>query len=104
VALGTVLVIGSGLLLISFHRVINATRGFNDSDILIADLVLPSPKYQGSEKQAQFFRAVHDTIASIPGVMNVAVNSRPPLMQERLDTALREGAGNIPPWELPFVA
>jgi predicted permease len=104
VALGTVLVIGSGLLLISFHRVMNAPRGFDDSDILISDLVLPSPRYQGFAKQAPFFGAVRDVIVSIPGVINVAVNSRPPLMQERLDTALREGVGNIPPWELPFVA
>src|SRR6185436_7106828 len=34
-------------------------------------------------------------IASIPGVMNVAANSRPPLTFELLDAALREGAVDL---------
>jgi putative ABC transport system permease protein len=90
-------------MLISFHRVINVPRGFDGADILIADLVLPSPKYQGFEKQAPFFRAVHDGIASIPGVMNVAVNTRPPLSWELLD-AVRPAGRDVPPWELPVTA
>ena len=97
------LVIGSGLLLISFHRVMNAPRGFEGGDILMADLVLPSPKYQGFEKQVPFFRAVHDGIASIPGVMSVAVNTRPPLTFELVVPVQPEGR-NVRPWELPLAA
>jgi hypothetical protein len=46
VALGTVLVIGSGLLLMSFYQVMNTHRGFDGHDVLIVDLPLPSPKYR----------------------------------------------------------
>jgi putative ABC transport system permease protein len=91
VALGTVLVIGSGLLLISFHHVMNTPRGFDGHDILMADLVLPSPRYQAVEKQISFFRALRDTIASIPGAMNVAANTRLPLGFEDHDAVTREG-------------
>ena len=99
VALGTLLVIGSGLLLTSFHRVMNVPPGFNGRDILITDLVLSIPKYQGVEKQVPFIRAVHDELASIQGVMNVAVNTRPPLTEEILSAAQAEGR-NLRPWEL----
>ena len=95
VALGTLLVIGAGLLLSSFYRVINVPRGFDGHDIMIVDLLLPSPRYQDVDKQAAFVRAAHDVIASIPAVMNVAVNSRLPLLFETRDAALAEGHGDI---------
>ena len=101
VALGTLLVIGSGLLLTSFHRVMNVPRGFDGGDILITDLALSTPKYQGVEKQVRFIRAVHDELTSIPGVMNIAVNTRPPLTEELLLPAQAEGR-NLPSWELPL--
>jgi predicted permease len=103
VAVGTVLVIGSGLLLISFHRVMNVPRGFDGGDILIADLVLPTPRYQGFEKQTAFVRALHDGITSVPGVMNVAVNTRPPLTFELVVPAVPEGR-NVVPWEVQLTA
>ena len=57
VALGTVLVIGSGLLLMSFYQAMNRHRGFDGHDVVIVDLPLPSPKYRALEKQISFFRA-----------------------------------------------
>jgi putative ABC transport system permease protein len=92
VALGTVLVIGSGLLLSSFHRVMNSPRGFDGHDVLIADLLLPSSKYQAVEKQVAFYRALHDDLAAIPGVSRVAANTRPPLDGEAPFSVLTEGA------------
>jgi predicted permease len=95
VALGTVLVIGSGLLLSSLHRVINAPRGFDGGDILTLDLVLPSPRYPAIEKQASFFRAVHEGVGSIPGVMNVAVTTWLPLAGEAMDFVAPEGTVDV---------
>jgi len=95
VALGTVLVIGCGLLLASLHNVITAPRGFEGSDILIADLVLPSPRYQAVDKQVSFLRTARDMVSSIPGVSNVAVNTRVPLRFDDLDAVTREGEETI---------
>jgi hypothetical protein len=100
VALGTVLAAGSGLLLISFYHVMNVPRGFDGHDILIVDLVLPSPRYQAADKQVSFFRAVHDNISSIPGVMNIAANSRVPLAFEDPDAVTREGEETSAPHRL----
>jgi putative ABC transport system permease protein len=91
VALGTVLVIGSGLLLLSFHRVMNNPRGFDGHDVLIADLNLRSSRYQNLENQLSFFRGVHDELSSIPGVFRVAANTRPPLSGEPMFAVRVEG-------------
>src|SRR5215471_15432545 len=92
VALGTVLVIGSGLLLMSFHRVMNNPRGFDGNDVLIADLYLPSARYRVLEKQLSLFRGVHDELVSIPGVVRVTASTRPPLeLQGAVFPVLAEG-------------
>jgi putative ABC transport system permease protein len=103
VALGTVLVIGSGLLLMSFYQVMNRHRGFDGHDVVIVDLPLPSPKYRALEKQISFFRAVHDDIASIPGVIQVAANTWPPMIAEVMYPTLVEGSAK-PLNEMPLTA
>src|SRR5262249_55515987 len=88
VALGTVLLVGCGLLLASLHHVVNAPLGVNGHDVLAADLLLPSPKYQAVEKQLSFARSLRDLIAPLPSVMNVAVSSHIPLVSENVDAVL----------------
>ena len=60
----------------------NAPRGFDGNDVLIADLDLPSERYQPIEKQASFFRRLRDDLSSVPGVLHVAANTRLPLKSE----------------------
>src|SRR6185369_12919054 len=95
--------IGSGLLLMSFYQVMNRHRGFDGHDVLIVDLPLPSPKYRALEKQISFFRAVHDDIASIPGVIQVAANTWPPMIAEVTYPTLAEGSAK-PLNEMPLTA
>ena len=92
VALGVVLVIGSGLLLRSLHQVMNAPRGFDGHDILISDLNPPRQSYQSIEKQASFFRRLRDDLSSLPGVQHVAANTRAPLTVEPIFTVFEEGS------------
>jgi putative ABC transport system permease protein len=79
VALGAVLVIGSGLLLASLYNVMSVPRGFDGCDVLTVDFALPSPAYRPIEKQAAFFRSVREGLLSIPGVIHVAAHKRLPL-------------------------
>jgi putative ABC transport system permease protein len=90
VALGAILVIGSGLLLRSFHQVMNAPRGFDGHDVLISLLTLPTERYPSVEKQALFFRRLRDNLSSEPGVLRVAANTRPPLLGEAIYLAFEE--------------
>jgi hypothetical protein len=90
VALGTVLVIGSGLLLISFNQLMNTPRGFDGHDVLLVDLLLPSPRYQAVDKQVSLFRAVRDSVVSLPGVINVAATTRMPLVLDDRDAVVRK--------------
>src|SRR5262249_19085134 len=101
VALGTVLVIGSGLLLMSFHHVMNNPRGFDGHDVLIADLNLQSARYKVLENQLSFFRGVRDELVPIPGVVRVPANTRPPLNGEPLFPVRAEGVVK-PLYELPI--
>jgi len=91
VALGVVLVVGSGLLLRSFHQVMNVPRGFDEHDVMIADLNLPST-YQSIEKQNSFFQRLRDDLISMPGVRHVAVNTRPPIYDEAFFTVYEENS------------
>jgi predicted permease len=91
VALGTVLLVGSGLLLESLYRVVNAPRGFDGRDVLVASILLPSPRYQAVESQVSFVKRVQDAIAPLPGVEGVAACSRVPLVPDALDAVLPEG-------------
>ncbi len=90
VALGAVLVIGSGLLLRSFHHVMSAPRGFDGHDVLISDLDLPWERYQPVERQASFIRRLRDELSSLPGVLHVAANTRVPLDPEAIYTVFEE--------------
>jgi putative ABC transport system permease protein len=92
VALGVVLVIGSGLLLRSFHQVMNAPRGFDGHDVMIADLYLPSPGYQSIEKQNSFFLRLREELISMPGVLNVSVNTRAPIDDEAIFMVFEENS------------
>jgi putative ABC transport system permease protein len=92
VALGVVLVTGSGLLLRSFHQVINAPRGFDGHDVLISELYLSSESYRPIERQVSFFRRLHDDLSSRPGVLHVAVNTRTPLNGEAIYAVFEENS------------
>jgi putative ABC transport system permease protein len=92
VALGATLVIGSGLLLRSFHQVMNAPRGFDGHDVLVSALKLPTDRYPSPEKQAAFFRRLRHDLSSVPGVLHVAATSRPPLLDEAIYPAFQENS------------
>jgi putative ABC transport system permease protein len=92
VALGVVLVIGSGLLLRSLHHVMNAPRGFDGHDVMIADLYLHARDYPTIEKQNSFFRRLRDDLISTPGVLNVSVTTRAPIYQEAVFTVFEENS------------
>ncbi len=67
-ALGLVLLAGTGLLLKSLARINQVNPGFQPHSVMTAGLALPSAQYDTPAKQIAFFRAVLDHLSTAPGV------------------------------------
>ena len=69
-AIGLVLLIGSGLLIRSFIRVLQVDPGFDRSNVLTASMALPDSQYP-HDKQIQFYEQLLPRLRSLPGVVSV---------------------------------
>jgi predicted permease len=73
-ALTVVLMIGAGLLLRTFWRLMQENSGFNSANIVVSSISLPEPNdpkvdpYLGIGRQAPFFRELLRRASTIPGV------------------------------------
>ncbi|HSB12526.1 MAG TPA: ABC transporter permease [Blastocatellia bacterium] len=78
-ALSLVLMIGAGLLLRSFWRLIDVHPGFNSENVLVARIWLPVPNnpeldpYRPPAKRAQFVKEVLRRASALPGVEYAAM-------------------------------
>jgi putative ABC transport system permease protein len=77
IALSLVLLVGAGLMMKSFVRLMEVDPGFNPEHLLIFNTGLPGST-EGSG-QARFFKQVLDRVRSIPGVESAGAVSRLPL-------------------------
>jgi putative ABC transport system permease protein len=71
VALSLVLLIGAGLLIRSYQRILDAHPGFNPRNLLSLRLSLPSSRYATPDSIATFFKRVNERISAAPGVESV---------------------------------
>src|SRR6185312_5055980 len=79
IALASVLLIGAGLLIRSFNRLLAAPEGFNPSGVLSLQLSLPSVRYAENSDRARFVKQTIAQIEALPGVASAGVTSRLPL-------------------------
>jgi predicted permease len=82
VAFTTVLLVGAGLFLASFLRVLRVDRGFDTEHVLAVDIALPRSGYPTDERMIQFYDRAVAEVATVPGVAGVAVASALPLEGE----------------------
>jgi putative ABC transport system permease protein len=79
IALSLILLVGAGLLLRSFWRLLEVQPGFNPHGIVTAQIWMPVPNnpaadpYRPPEKRAAFLREVVRRVALIPGVEAAAI-------------------------------
>ena len=78
VALASVLLIGSGLLLRSFLALQSVPLGFNSHHVLVADVYLANAKYTDGEKRKAFFDSLLEKASHLPGVVNAGLNDGVP--------------------------
>jgi putative ABC transport system permease protein len=79
VALALVLLVGAGLLVRSFVRLLDVNPGFDPARTLTMDVSLPSSRYREPPKRVQFFRTLFERIDALPGVESAGAISFLPL-------------------------
>ncbi|HYE73497.1 MAG TPA: FtsX-like permease family protein, partial [Blastocatellia bacterium] len=85
-AVAVVLLIGSGLLLRSFVRLLNVGPGFEAPNVLTMRIDLPREKYNTLEKAAAFWVDLRERLRGQPGVEVVGMNTELPLSGQPNDT------------------
>jgi predicted permease len=79
VAISVVLLVGAGLLLASFYRLQQVDGGYRAERIVSAEAFPNFTKYPNAPEQVQFYESAMNRLASVPGVVAVAVTNAVPL-------------------------
>ena len=80
VALALTLLIGAGLLVTSFTRLLSVDVGFDPQKLMAMQISLPGTKYPDAERQRLFFTQLLDSVRTLPGVKSVAVSDFLPIL------------------------
>ena len=75
VALSIVLLLGAGLLMRTFIKLVGVDLGFDPRNVLMAGVALPRAQEGPDADHRQFQRDVIDRVQALPGVVGVAVSS-----------------------------
>ena len=103
VALSLVLLIGAGLFLRSFVRLLNVDPGFESRNVLTMNLSLSTTRYAKPDQEIAFFDEVLRRVTAVPGVRSAATSAALPLSTVRITPVLAEGQPEVPLGERPFV-
>jgi putative ABC transport system permease protein len=88
VAVATVLLIGAGLLIRSFDRLLEVPQGFSADNVLTMQLSLTQSKYPRKADRAGFVNQALERIRALPGVTSAAAVSRLALTPGRSTRAM----------------
>jgi putative ABC transport system permease protein len=103
VALSLVLLIGTGLLVRSFVRLMHVDPGFDARNVLTMNVSLSSLKYAKPDQQIAFFDDVLRRVSALPGVRHAAISAALPLSWKRITPVLAQGQPEVPLAQRPFV-
>jgi putative ABC transport system permease protein len=78
-ALAVVLLIGAGLLIKSFARLVRVDPGFRTENVASFSVSAPSMKYPNDRDLRRFSADVAENLSRVPGVQSVAVAMSPPI-------------------------
>ena len=78
VALSIVLLLGAGLLMRTFIKLVGVDLGFDSKRVLVAFTSFPPGDQTSAEQQRYFYRQILERLSSMSGVQSVALMSPPP--------------------------
>lgn len=103
VALSLLLLIGAGLLVRSFARLLRVEPGFDPNNVLSMYISLPTVQYGDTQKQIAFFDELLRRLSALPGVRSAAISAALPLKPVRITPILPEGQPDVPLPERPYI-
>ena len=103
VALSLMLLIGAGLLVRSFSRLLRVEPGFDPQNVLTMNVSLPTVKYADAQKQIAFFDDLSRRVSALPCVRSAAISAALPLIPKRITPVLPEGQPEVSLAERPFI-
>ena len=103
IALTTILLAGSGLLVRSLILLLNVDPGFEARNLLTFQVNLPGDKYSQALARKSFYDRLSADIRSLPGVQAVGAVSRLPLGEGNITTAFTIEGRSIPEGQLPSI-
>ena len=93
-ALALVLLVGAGLLIRSFVKILKTNPGFRPDHLLTLTIPLPQQAYPHGAQVYDFYRQVFERAAALPGVQNAALSSDLPLNAREMVSFSIEGRQN----------
>lgn len=79
IAVALVLLVGAGLMVRSFSRLLDVNPGFQTENVLSMQIALPATKYREPQQRRAFFQELTDRIKTLPGVESAGAVSNLPL-------------------------
>ena len=102
-ALSLILLVAAGLLLRSFEKLLHESSGFNEKNLLVMNIGLPTSKYPNASKQVAFFNELLRSVSNLGEVRSAAISSATPLTTVRVTPMLPEGQAEVPLPQRPFI-
>ena len=101
VALSLMLLVGAGLLINSFWRLLQTDAGFDAQNVLALDIPLSRTKYAKPEQQSAAFEELIGRMKTLPGVRDASVVNNVPLTDFDVEISFQiEGRPPYKPGEL----
>jgi predicted permease len=100
-ALTLVLLVGSGLFIRSFARMLDADMGFTPADVLTLRVTLPQSGYPNLPHVLDFERRLIERLGALPGIEVASAVSGLPMATPASGTAFTIDGRPTPPGELP---
>jgi predicted permease len=98
-ALSLILLVGAGLLLKSFQRLLSVSPGLQPENVLTMSMSLPRYKYADAAQMIQFYENLVERVRSLPGVQSAAIVSHLPMSGEDWWNVYRLDGHEIQPGE-----
>jgi putative ABC transport system permease protein len=97
ITLSLVLLIGAGLLIRSFVRLMRAEPGFDSSNVVVMNLSLAGERYEKTRARVDFYQRLLGKIESLPGVTHAGAVNVLPLSRSNADASFTvEGRPPLP--------
>ena len=102
IAVASLLLVGSGLLLRSFARVLSVDPGFQAENVLTAQISVPTSKYKEDRQQLAFFDDLLTRLRSLPGTLAAGAVINLPLDGGGMNGDFQIEGRTFPPNQLPL--